>query len=134
MAVVGAPSYFRNPSEPKKPRDLIGHNCINLRLPTHGAVYPWEFEKGGRELKLRVEGQLVFSGTFQMLNAALVRFGLAYVLEDLARPHLAKRRLRIGALPFRGIISTTPADDNPRQPLSCWSTRYATGIERREMS
>jgi hypothetical protein len=53
-------------------------------------VYPWEFEKGGRELKLRVEGQLVFSGTFQMLNAALVGFGLAHVPEDLARPHLAK--------------------------------------------
>jgi DNA-binding transcriptional LysR family regulator len=94
MAVVGAPWYFRNRSEPKKPQDLIGHNCINLRLPTHGGVYPWEFEKGGRELKLGVEGQLVFSGTFQMLNTALVGFGLTYVPEDLARPHLAKRRLK----------------------------------------
>ena len=51
MAVVGAPSYFKNPSEPKKPQDLIGHNCINLRLPTHGDVYAWEFEKGSRELQ-----------------------------------------------------------------------------------
>src|SRR5213596_263493 len=69
-AVVGAPSYFKNRSEPKKPQDLIGHNCINLRLPTHGGLYAWEFEKGARELKVRVEGQLVFNGTFQMLNAA----------------------------------------------------------------
>jgi len=94
MAVVGAPSYFKSRTEPKRPQDLIGHSCINLRLPTHGGLYAWEFEKGGRELKVRVEGQLVFNGTFQMLNAALAGFGLAYVPEDLARPHLAKGRLR----------------------------------------
>jgi DNA-binding transcriptional LysR family regulator len=94
MAVVGAPSYFRKRSEPKRPQDLIGHNCINLRLPTHGGLYAWEFEKGGRELKVRVDGQLTFNGTNQMLNAALAGFGLAYVPEDLAKPHLAKGRLK----------------------------------------
>jgi DNA-binding transcriptional LysR family regulator len=93
-AVVGAPSYFKNRAEPKRPQDLIGHNCINLRLPTHGGLYAWEFEKGGRELKVRVEGQLVFNGTFQMLNAALAGFGVAYVPEDLVLPHLAKGRLK----------------------------------------
>jgi DNA-binding transcriptional LysR family regulator len=93
MAVVGAPSYFKRRSEPGKPQDLIGHNCINLRLSTHGGLYAWEFEKGGRELRVRVEGQLVFNGSFQMLNAALAGFGVAYVPEDLAQPHLAKGRL-----------------------------------------
>jgi DNA-binding transcriptional LysR family regulator len=94
MAVVGTPSYFRKRSEPERPQELIGHNCINLRLPTHGGLYAWEFEKGGRELKVRVEGQLTFNGTFQMLNAALAGFGLAYVPEDLVAPHIAKRRLK----------------------------------------
>jgi DNA-binding transcriptional LysR family regulator len=94
MAVVGAPSYFKNRSEPKKPQDLIGHDCINLRLSTLGGLYAWEFEKGARELKVRVEGQLIFNGTFQMLNAALAGFGLAYVPDDLAQPHLAKGRLK----------------------------------------
>ena len=94
MAVVGAPSYFRRRPDPKKPQDLVGHDCINLRLSTHGGLYAWEFEKGSRELKVRVEGQLVFNGTFQMLNAALAGFGLAYVPEDLAQPHLAKGRLK----------------------------------------
>jgi DNA-binding transcriptional LysR family regulator len=93
MAVVGAPAYFKSRPQPKRPQDLIGHACINLRLPTHGGLYAWEFEKAGRELKVRVEGQLTFNGTFQMLNAALGGFGLAYVPEDLVRPHLAKRRL-----------------------------------------
>jgi hypothetical protein len=59
MAVVGAPSYFQTRSRPKTPEDLTGHNCINLRLQTHGAIYAWEFEKGGREMKARVDGQLV---------------------------------------------------------------------------
>ena len=94
MAVVGAPPYFAKRPPPKKPQDLTGHNCINLRLPTYGGLYAWEFEKGGRELKVRVEGQLVFNSTAQMLNAALAGFGLAYVPEDLARPHLAQGRLK----------------------------------------
>jgi DNA-binding transcriptional LysR family regulator len=93
MAVVGAPSYFAERSQPKTPQELIGHNCINLRLPTYGGLYAWEFEKGNRELKVRVEGQLVFNGTAQMLNAALAAFGLAYVPHDLAEAHLASGRL-----------------------------------------
>src|SRR3954454_2967500 len=71
MAVVGAPSYFRKRPEPKTPQGLRGHNCINLRLPSHGGVYAWEFEKGDRELRVRVEGQFTFNATVQMLNAAL---------------------------------------------------------------
>src|SRR2546427_12672966 len=93
MAVVGAPSYFRNRSEPKTPQELIGHNCINLRLPTHGGLYAWEFEKGDRELRVRVEGQLVLNSTAQMLKAALAGFGLAYVPHDVAQPHVAEGRL-----------------------------------------
>jgi len=93
MVVVGAPTYFAARSKPTRPQELVGHNCINLRLPTHGGLYAWEFEKDGRALKVHVEGQLVFNGTFQMLNAALAGFGLAYVPEDVAKPHLAKRRL-----------------------------------------
>jgi DNA-binding transcriptional LysR family regulator len=93
MAVVGAPSYFVQRPPPKRPQDLIGHNCINLRLPTYGGLYAWEFEKGKREMKVHVEGQLVFNGTFQMLHAALEGFGLAYVPEDLVEHHLAKGRL-----------------------------------------
>src|SRR5438552_4408150 len=94
IAVVGAPSYFEGRSEPQRPQDLIGHNCINLRLPTRGGLYAWEFEKGGREVRVHVEGQLVFNSTFQMLNAALAGSGLAYVPEDVAQPHLSKGRLK----------------------------------------
>lgn len=94
MAVVGAPSYFAKRSLPKKPQDLADHNCINLRLPTYGGLYAWEFEKGNRELNVRVDGQLVFNGTTQMLNAALAGSGLAYVPEGLAQPHLTKGRLQ----------------------------------------
>jgi DNA-binding transcriptional LysR family regulator len=94
FTVVGAPSYFAERPPPTTPQDLIGHSCINLRLPTRGGLYAWEFEKGGRELKVRVEGQLVFNSTFQMLNAALAGFGLAYVPADLAQPHVAEGRLK----------------------------------------
>src|SRR5437667_1851252 len=93
MAVVGAPSYFAKRSPPKKPQDLTEHNCINLRLPTYGGLYAWEFERGDRELKVRVEGQLVLNGTTQMLNAALAGFGLACVPEGMVELQVAKGRL-----------------------------------------
>jgi DNA-binding transcriptional LysR family regulator len=94
FAVVGAKSYFAKRSPPKTPQDLISHNCTNLRLPTYGGLYAWEFERDGRELKVRVEGQLAFNGIFQVLDAALAGLGLAYVPEDLARPYLARGRLK----------------------------------------
>jgi DNA-binding transcriptional LysR family regulator len=94
MAVVGAPAYFSKRQGPKTPQDLVGHNCINLRLPTHGGLYAWEFEKGDRELKVRVDGRLTFSTSTPMLQAALAGFGLAYVPEGLAEPHIAKGRLQ----------------------------------------
>ena len=93
MAVVGAPSYFARRPRPKTPQDLTAHDCINLRLPTYGGLYVWEFEKGGRELKVRVEGQLVFNNIALRLNAALAGFGLAYLPEDQVRTHLADGRL-----------------------------------------
>jgi DNA-binding transcriptional LysR family regulator len=93
MAVIGSPSYFKDRSEPEKPQDLIGHNCIALRLP-HGGLYAWEFEKAGRELRVRVEGQLILNATAQMLNAALAGLGLAYVPEGMAQPYIARGRLK----------------------------------------
>ena len=94
MAVVGSSSYFRKRPEPKRPQDLVDHNCINLRLPRHGGLYAWDFAKDGRELKARVEGQFVFNSTNRMLTAALAGFGLAYVPEDMARPHIMAGRLK----------------------------------------
>ena len=93
MAVVGTHSYFKGRSEPKKPQDLINHNCIALRLP-HGGLYAWEFEKAGRQLRVRVEGQLTYNTTAQMLNAAVAGLGLAYVPEGLVQAHMTKGRLR----------------------------------------
>jgi DNA-binding transcriptional LysR family regulator len=94
FAVVGAASYFATRPTPITPQDLVGHTCINLRLPTLGGLWPWEFEQGGRELNVRVDGQLVFNGIFQVLKAALDGFGLAYVPEDLALSHVATGRLK----------------------------------------
>jgi len=92
-AVVGAPSYFEKHPVPKKPQDLTEHNCINLRLTTHGGLYAWEFEKGRRELKVRVDGQLVFNTLRQRVDAALAGLGLAYLTEDSAKPHIARGSL-----------------------------------------
>jgi DNA-binding transcriptional LysR family regulator len=93
MAVVGAPSYFDSHPRPKKPQELTGHNCINIRLPTHGGLYVWEFEKSGRELKVRVEGQVVFNNLALRVDAALNGFGLAYLPEDQVTAHIGKGRL-----------------------------------------
>ncbi len=96
MAVVGSPSYFRGRTEPKRPQDLVdqNHNCINLRLQTRGNVYAWEFEKNGRELNVRVNGQLTFNASTQMVDAALAGHGLCFVPDALVMPHIKRGRLK----------------------------------------
>jgi len=92
-AVVAAPSYLAGRPLPTTPQDLTSHSCINLRLPTHGGLYAWEFDKTGHALRVRVEGQLTFNETAPMLDAALAGFGLAYLPEDSVQEHLAAGRL-----------------------------------------
>jgi DNA-binding transcriptional LysR family regulator len=93
FAVVGTKSYLAKRGIPKTPRDLVGHSCINLRLPTHGGLWAWEFERNRREVKARVEGQVILNSIFQVREAALDGLGLAYIPEDLARPYVSKGQL-----------------------------------------
>ncbi len=123
MAVVGAPSYFSNRKRPRTPQDLTHHNCINLRLPTHGgSLYAWEFEKNGREVNVRVEGQLVFNGAGALLSAALKGFGLAYLTEGHVQPYLSSgqlvRVLSDWCPPFSGYHLYYPSRRQPSPAFS----------------
>jgi DNA-binding transcriptional LysR family regulator len=130
MAVVGAPSYFKQRSPPKAPQDLTDHDCINLRLQTLGGLYAWEFEQGDRELKVRVDGRLVFNDGAQRLTAALAGFGIAYVLEDVAQPHIAsgtlQRVLEDWCPPFSGYHLYYPSrrQSSPAFALLVETLRY----------
>jgi DNA-binding transcriptional LysR family regulator len=122
MAAVAAPAYFVRKAPPKKPQDLIGHRCINLRFTTSGALYAWEFEKAGRALNVRVEGPFAFNHSGLALSAALEGCGIAYVLEDQAQTHIAAGRLtRVLAdwtPPFPGYHIYYPSR---RQPTPAFS-------------
>ncbi len=93
FAVVAAPGYLAGRTAPETPQDLVGHCCINLRLPTHGGLYAWEFEKDDREVRVRVEGQLIFNSIFQNLKACVAGLGIAHMPEEIAEPYLADGRL-----------------------------------------
>ncbi|MFZ2031629.1 MAG: LysR family transcriptional regulator [Vitreimonas sp.] len=93
FALIGAPSYFATHAKPKTPQDLVKHSCINLRLPTYGGVWAWEFENDGRELRAHVDGQLTFNSIFDVRDAALDGLGLAFVPDDIAIPFLTEGRL-----------------------------------------
>lgn len=90
IVVVGSPAYFSRRPKPESPQDLAAHDCINLRLPTHGGLLAWEFEREGHALKAHVYGQWVFNIGNQILKAALAGFGLAYLPEDMVAPYVAK--------------------------------------------
>jgi DNA-binding transcriptional LysR family regulator len=93
MAVVGSPAYFAKRPRPETPQDLTTHNCINIRLPTYGGLFAWEFERDGRELRVRVEGQVVVNHGAVRLASVLDGLGLAYVPEDQIVDHVASGRL-----------------------------------------
>src|SRR5215469_14326673 len=116
MAVVGAASYFARKSPPRSTQELTTHDCINLRLPIHG-LYAWEFEKGGRDLRVRVDGRLVFSTTALILGAAIDGFGLAYLPETQVQKQLDSgelvRVLASWCPPFTGYHLYYPSRRQP---------------------
>ena len=99
-AVVGSPDYFARHAPPQTPADLAAHACINMRLPTYGGLYAWEFERDGREERVRVEGQLICNTTGRLLAAALDGFGLAYLPEPFVKPCLDAGTLRPALAPW----------------------------------
>ena len=131
FAVVGAPDYLEGRAAPKSPGDLTGHRCINLRLPTYGGLYAWEFERDGREERVRVEGPLAFNNSGRMLAAAIDGFGLAYVPEDLASSDMPPagwfRCSKPGGRACPAITSTIRAGARRRPPLRRSSRRCAGG-------
>lgn len=122
MAVVAAPGYFGQCSAPVVPGDLAEHNCINLRLPTHGNLLQWDFEKDGHELKAKVDGQWTFNSSVPSLRAAVAGGGLAFLPEDMVAPDLAEghlvRVLEDWCQPFPGYHLYYP---NRRQHSSAFS-------------
>jgi DNA-binding transcriptional LysR family regulator len=122
MAVVGSPSYLAQRQTPEVPQDLTTHSCINLRLPTHGGLYAWEFEKAGREMNVRVDGQLVFGTAALILAAARAGFGLAYLTEQQVLNDLdAGRLVRVLAdwcPPFSGYHLYYPSRRQPTQAFA----------------
>ena len=93
FVVVGAKSYFAKRRPPLTPQELTDHTCINQRFSAKGGLWAWDFERDGRELKVRVDGQIVLNGTYEILEAAVDGLGLANVPEDVAQPHLKSGRL-----------------------------------------
>lgn len=122
MAVVGSASYFAKRDAPKKPQDLTDHNCINIRLPTRGGIYAWEFEKRGRALRVRVDGQLVFNNMAMRMSAVRAGLGLAYMPEDQVKADVARGRLvqvlEDWCAPFSGYHLYYPSR---RQPTPAFS-------------
>lgn len=93
MAVVGSPDFLARHGTPATPQELQRFRCINMRLPTLGGIYAWEFEKEGRELRVRVDGQLTFNSLHQRIDAAKLGLGLAMVPEDTVQEELANGQL-----------------------------------------
>jgi len=93
MAIIGSPAYFTTHPIPRIPQDLSAHQCINLRMLSGGGLYAWELEKDGRELRVRVDGQLAFNNIGMIIRAATAGLGLGFVMEDQAEAQLADGRL-----------------------------------------
>lgn len=135
MAVVAAPAYFKRRPQPRTPEDLTSHLCINLRLPTYGGLHPWEFKQGERELKVRVDGQVVFNNIALRRSAALDGIGLACLPEDQVTAELRDGRLvRVLAdwcPPFAGYHLYYPSRRQPTPAFALFieAVRYRAGLQ-----
>lgn len=117
MAAVASPAYFQTHPAPKTPHDLLRHNCINLRFPTHGSLYVWEFEKRGRKLNVRVDGQVILNSSPHIVQAAVSGLGIAYLPEDEFAPQIENgqlvRVLEDWCPPFEGYYLYYPSRRQP---------------------
>lgn len=122
MAAVAAPAYWASHSKPKTPEDLTKHSCINMRFPTHGGLYVWEFERRGKQLNVRVEGQVTLNSTPHIVQAALAGLGVAFLPEEEFAPHIEEGRL-VRVLedwcpPFEGYYLYYPSRRQPSPAFS----------------
>jgi len=122
MAAVAAPDYFAKRPKPKTPQDLTQHSCINLRFPTHGGLYVWEFERKGKQVNVRVEGQVTLNSTPHIVLAALEGLGIAFLPEEEFAPHIQEGRLeRVledWCAPFEGYYLYYPSRRQPSPAFS----------------
>ena len=127
MAVVGSPTYFTDHQPPRVPQDLAAHRCINLRMPTSKGLYAWEFERKGRELRVRVDGQLTLNSTAMIIAAAEDGLGLGYVMADQVESQLRSGRLvrvlESWCQPFAGYHLYYPSR---RQPSAAFTVLVDT--------
>jgi DNA-binding transcriptional LysR family regulator len=134
LIAVATPAYFAQHAPPKKPQDLTSHGCINLRLS--GGLYAWEFEKGGREVKVRVEGQVTVNGIDEMLVAAREGIGIGFVPEDQAEPYVRTGELEVvladWSQPFTGFYLYFPSrkQASPAFSLVVDALRYRASARR----
>ena len=117
MAAVASPAYFANNPPPKTPRELVAHRCINMRFPTHGGLYVWEFEHRKEKLNVRVDGQVALNSTPHIVLAALEGLGIAFLPEEEFSPHIEEgqliRVLQDWCAPFEGYYLYYPSRRQP---------------------
>jgi len=130
MAVVATPGYFEAHGKPRTPQDLADHRCINYRFPGSGGIYAWEFEKRGRSLRVRVDGQLIFNTATMVCKAAVEGLGIAYLPEDMTADAVAggqlTRALEDWTPPFAGYHLYYPSrrQQSPAFALLVEALRY----------
>ncbi|MEN5169354.1 LysR family transcriptional regulator [Brevundimonas pondensis] len=113
LVAVASPDYLAANGRPRHPQDLVGHRCINTRQETSGGLYAWEFEKDGKELRVRVSGQLTFNNSYAMVDAAVSGFGIAYVPDSMVETAVASGALEVvlgdWSPPFEGYFLYYPS-------------------------
>ncbi len=117
MAVVAAPDYFAQHAKPKNPRDLVNHNCINMRMQSGGGLWVWDFQRKDKQVNVRVDGQLTFNTSPSIVEAALAGLGVAWLPEEEFSPHIEEGRLiRVledWCTPFPGYYLYYPSRRQP---------------------
>ena len=122
MAAAASPAYFATRPQPMNPRELVHHNCINMRMQSGGGLYTWDFERQGRQLSVRVDGQLIFNTSPNMVDAALRGLGIAFLPEQEFAPHIEDggliRVLEDWCEPFAGYYLYYPSRRQPSPAFS----------------
>lgn len=98
ILTVASPAYLERHGEPRSPHDLAHHEALLFRDPQTGLPFPWEFQRGGEVVEIKISSRLVLDDPSVAVTACVAGQGIFQSLAIGLTPFLARGDL-VAVLP-----------------------------------
>lgn len=94
FVAVATPGYLEKYGRPASPDELRNHRCVRMRMGS-GALMPWTFEKGNREIEVGVTGPVIVNDFTAMMVAVHAGVAMGMTAEPVVKALVAAGHLEL---------------------------------------